>query len=247
MDVSIIMPVFQNLDLNKESVANLLRTDVSFELIVIDNGSTDGTAEFLATQPIRVITNPENVGISPAIEQGFAAAEGEFMAFTCNDMIVHPTAFGRMIQVMREDPEVYCVCPEFTDIEMPRGWWAKAKRMAEEPVKWKIIGPPMPPHPPDDQMMGGCWVVSRKGWAEFGHLDPELPDWYGDPDIWCRFRAMGHPVVQCNALIHHYQSMTTARVPGIKTSYSFHAQKVFESKWGKVADVIADYNANPRM
>jgi GT2 family glycosyltransferase len=57
------MPVYQNLELNREAVANLLRTDVPFELIVVDNGSNDGTTEFLASQPLTMIRNHENLGI----------------------------------------------------------------------------------------------------------------------------------------------------------------------------------------
>jgi GT2 family glycosyltransferase len=192
-----------------------------------------------------MIRNHENLGISPAIEQGFALAKGDYLAFTCNDMVIHPSTFGRMLQAF-EDPNVWCVTPMFTDLAMPLDWWELASKLAGEPVRWKIIGPPMPPHPQEDQMMGGCFIMSREGYETCG-LDPELPDWYGDPAIWCRMRQLKHPVVQVNALIHHFQSLTTARVPGIKTTHSFKAQRVFEAKWGKVQDVLDDYNANPGM
>lgn len=246
--LSIVMCVFQNRHLTMDSVENLLNTDIPFELIIIDNGCTDGTGEYLARfapcgYPVKVIRNEVNRSIMPAWNQGLEIAEGDFVMFTCNDMIVHPSNAGKMLQVFQ--PDIYCVTTEFTHLELPEDWWQLAQDKLEEPLSYKIIGPPMPPNPPEDQMMGGHFIISREGLDELGEFDVNLPIWYSDVDIWCRFRAMGHPVVQCNTLIHHLESQTTGVFPGELDISIAESAARFEAKWGKCQDVIDDYQRNP--
>ena len=242
--LSIVMCVFQNKHLTVQSVENLLDTDIPFELIVIDNGCTDGTDEYLETKNITVITNPVNVSIMPAWNQGLKETKGDFVMFTCNDMIVHYSNARKMLQVF-DDPEVYCVTTEFTHLEYPLDWWEQAQRKLDEPLTYKIIGPPMPPNPPDDQMMGGHFIVNRKGLDELGSFDINLPIWYSDVDIWCRFRAMKHPVVQCNTLIHHFESQTTGLGFATTDITIEESHRRFVEKWGECQGVVDDYQRNP--
>ena len=230
--LSIAMPVFQNVHLTVQAVENLLLTDVDFELIVVDNASTDGTAEYLESKDIRVIANSINMGIGPAIDQGFQVAKGDYLAFVCNDMIAHPSTFRKMLKV-----DAYCVTTRFTRQEMPSDWWEQAQKIIDEPLSWRIIGPPCPPYLTEDQMMGGFWVITRKAYEELGAFAPELPAWYGDVDMWCRYRRAGHPVVQVNTLIHHFESQTTCKVPGTNTPHPLDAQKIFETIWGPVEQI----------
>ena len=244
--LSIVMCVFQNVHLTVQSVENLLETDIEHELIVIDNGCTDGTAEYLAGKDIKLITNEVNVSIMPAWNQGLQLVEGDYVMFTCNDMIVHPSNAGKMLKVFDIDPNVYCVTTEFTHLELPEDWWEQAQGKLEEPLVYKLVGPPMPPNPPEDQMMGGHFIISQKGLEELGEFDNDLPIWFSDVDIWCRFRKMGHPVVQANTLIHHFESQTTgAGLAGPDCITMEESGRRFEAKWGKCADVIGDYQRNP--
>ena len=244
--ISIVMCVFQNKHLTVQSVENLLQTDIPFELIVIDNGCTDGTGEYLETKDVTVITNKDNVSIMQAWNQGLRIAKGDYVLFTCNDMIIYPSNARKMIQVFDLDPKVYCVTTEFTHLEFPEDWWDTARKKFEEPLDYRLIGPPMPPNPPLDQMMGGHFVINRTGLEELGEFDENLPIWYSDVDIWCRFRAMGHPVVQCNTLIHHLESQTTSILTGPGCISIEESGKRFIAKWGECADVISDYQRNPQ-
>lgn len=243
--LSIVMCVYENLHLTQRAVENLRGIDIPIELIVIDNGCTDGTGDWLKSQLVKVITNEENRSIMPAWNQGLGVAQGENILFTCNDMTVHPSGPRKMLKVFALDPEIYCVTTEFTHLNFPPDWWKIAAKKMREPLTYKIVGPPMPPNPPDDQMMGGHFIVSRKGLRAFGRFDESIPIWYSDVDVWCRFRAMGHPVVQCNTLIHHLESQTTGVYASTVDISIAESAERFEKKWGKCADVIADYHANP--
>ncbi len=92
---SIIVPCWNQLEFTRQCLAALKRhTRPPWELIVIDNGSTDGTAHYLAgardlaAVPMSVVTNATNVGYPAAINQGLQLARGEYLAMLNNDVVV---------------------------------------------------------------------------------------------------------------------------------------------------------------
>ena len=92
---SVIIPCWNQVEYTRQCVAALLRhTRNKWELIVIDNGSRDGTAEYLANirdaapMPVTVITNTSNQGFPAAINQGLQCARGEYLVLLNNDVVV---------------------------------------------------------------------------------------------------------------------------------------------------------------
>ena len=79
-------------ELLRACLASLARQkDVDFETIVVDNGSSDGSAEMAESEfGARVIRNRENRGFCAANNQGIAAARGEFVALLNNDAEAEP-------------------------------------------------------------------------------------------------------------------------------------------------------------
>jgi glycosyltransferase involved in cell wall biosynthesis/Flp pilus assembly protein TadD len=101
---SIIIPCSNQLEFTRQCIAALNRhTRRPCELIVIDNGSTDGTAEYLAgvrdmaSVPVTVITNRTNRGFPAAINQGLKAARGEYLVLLNNDVVVTEGWLGQLI------------------------------------------------------------------------------------------------------------------------------------------------------
>jgi glycosyltransferase involved in cell wall biosynthesis len=92
---SVIIPCWNQLEYTRQCVSALLRhTRPPWELIVIDNGSTDGTAAYLADLrdtapfPVTVIANAKNLGFPAAINQGLECARGEYLVLLNNDVVV---------------------------------------------------------------------------------------------------------------------------------------------------------------
>jgi GT2 family glycosyltransferase/glycosyltransferase involved in cell wall biosynthesis len=91
---SIIIPVFNNLELSRACLKSILENTASgsYELIVIDNGSADGTRDFLQKNEsagvLRAIFNEANLGFARASNQGARAARGDFLVFLNNDTLV---------------------------------------------------------------------------------------------------------------------------------------------------------------
>src|SRR5262245_50522047 len=92
---SIIVPCWNQVAFTRLCLPALFRhTRPAWELIVIDNGSTDGTGLYLAgvrdgaAVPVTVIRNAENRGYPAAINQGLDVARGEFLVMLNNDAVV---------------------------------------------------------------------------------------------------------------------------------------------------------------
>ena len=92
---SIIIPCFNQLEFTRHCLTAIFRhTRPPWELIVVDNGSTDGTGMYLAgiqdaaPAPVTVITNGQNLGFPAAINQGLKAARGDYLVLLNNDAVV---------------------------------------------------------------------------------------------------------------------------------------------------------------
>src|SRR5271166_5732197 len=92
---SVIIPCWNQLEFTRKCISALFRqTGGSWELIVVDNWSTDGTGGYLAgvqdssPVPVTVIANATNLGFPAAINQGLEFARGEFLVLLNNDVVV---------------------------------------------------------------------------------------------------------------------------------------------------------------
>ncbi len=93
---SVIVPCWNQCEFTRQCLQALFRftRPGSWELIVVDNGSTDGTADYLAgvqdasAVPVTVITNPRNVGFPAAVNQGLQVASGDYLVLLNNDAVV---------------------------------------------------------------------------------------------------------------------------------------------------------------
>jgi glycosyltransferase involved in cell wall biosynthesis len=89
--ISIITAVHNQLAMNKLFVESLHKySSLPFELIIIDNASTDGSAEYFESQGAKVIRNKQNFSYPYTQNQGIKIATGDIFAFLNNDIIVSP-------------------------------------------------------------------------------------------------------------------------------------------------------------
>lgn len=106
--VSIIIPLFNKVDYTRHCLEALtLNTDESlnYEVILVDNASTDGTADYLRTLSgdITIITNKKNLGFAKAINQASKLATGRYLVLLNNDTIPHPEWLAALIRGVERD------------------------------------------------------------------------------------------------------------------------------------------------
>jgi glycosyltransferase involved in cell wall biosynthesis len=121
--VTTIIPTYNRAALVCEAIESVRRqTYPNLEIVVVDDGSSDGTASALAAygDAIRVIKQ-NNSGPSAARNRGIAAAKGVFVAFLDSDDVWHPSKLARQIDLLqRAGPSVHC-CLSNALVERPGG------------------------------------------------------------------------------------------------------------------------------
>ena len=107
--VSVVIPNWNGKHFLSGCLDSLLtQTHKDLEVIVVDNGSKDGSVDFLREKypQVRLITFEVNTGFSPAVNHGIRASKGEFVALLNNDTVVDPMWLSELVRAMREHPEI---------------------------------------------------------------------------------------------------------------------------------------------
>lgn len=108
--ISVVMPVYNCVAYIKESVDSILaQTFSDFELLIIDDHSTDGTYEYLqhlSDPRIVLIRKPQNSGYTKSLNMGLERATGTYIARMDGDDIALPERFAKQAAYMDNDPEV---------------------------------------------------------------------------------------------------------------------------------------------
>lgn len=108
------MPTYNTqISILKEAVDSILnQTFCDFEFIIIDDGSTNDSYEYLKSIPderIKIIKNDANIGITKSLNIGFRAAKGKYIARMDSDDIAFPDRFEKQYAFMESHPDVF-VC-----------------------------------------------------------------------------------------------------------------------------------------
>ena len=106
MKLSVVIPVYNEADTIREILARVLDADVEKEVIVVDDGSTDGTAEKLREfddPRVRVVLEPENRGKGWAVRRGIALSSGDAVIIQDADLEYDPRDFRKLLDAMEAE------------------------------------------------------------------------------------------------------------------------------------------------
>ncbi len=108
--VSIVLPVFNGATMISEAIESILQqTYRHFELIIVDDGSTDLTGEIVdsyATKDDRIrVIHQENQKLPRSLNNGFALSRGEFLTWTSDDNRLKPNFLARMVKCLSNHPD----------------------------------------------------------------------------------------------------------------------------------------------
>jgi hypothetical protein len=113
MDLSIVIVSFNTADLTRDCLTSIYKhlgkSDLTFEVIVVDNVSTDGTREMLAQKfsQVRTILNGKNVGFGIANNQGIRKAKGTYVLLLNSDTILLDDSLAGMLTFAKAHPDSF--------------------------------------------------------------------------------------------------------------------------------------------
>lgn len=170
--VSVVIPAFNSERFLGEALASVsAQTYAPVETIVVDDGSSDGTAEIARTHPGVTLLEQENSGPSAARNRGFDASRGEFIAFHDSDDVMTPDKLAVQVGHMLANPSIGCVLVEQELLveegaELP--FWA-------EGTKVKTMMPSRPPELEDEPLVHPMtMVVRRETFERVGGFDESM-------------------------------------------------------------------------
>ena len=136
VSISVIMATYNTgIPMLKEAVDSILNQTFSdFEFIIIDDGSTNDSGEYLRSlsdKRVKIIWSPENNGITKSLNIGLREAKGKYIARMDADDVSLPTRFEREFRFMEENPDVIVCGARIGIIDEKSNVTKKARKMQE--------------------------------------------------------------------------------------------------------------------
>ncbi|MBR1811941.1 MAG: glycosyltransferase family 2 protein [Clostridia bacterium] len=168
--VSVVLPVYNGAEYLAQSIESILaQTYENWELIIVDDGSTDATAAIAAAYAekddrIFYYKNPQNMKLPRSLNRGFALSTGEYLTWTSDDNIYYADAFATMVAAFEKDPQlgfVFSSCDVIDSDGKKIGEWFMPRNMELR----KIMGA---------NIVGACFMYTRRVYAIIGDYNPDL-------------------------------------------------------------------------
>lgn len=182
--VSIVVPAYNHARYLAEAVDSVLRqTYPHVELIVLDDGSMDGTRKVLEGYGARFRWESQpNMGQAATLNKGWAMAKGEILGYVSADDYLHPEAAARAVQALSADPSavlVYCDFNQVDENDHP----IRTIRTPEYDYFDMLVNGTCPPGPGAFLRKGA--LVACGGWNSSYR---RIPDY----ECWLRLGLLGH-------------------------------------------------------
>lgn len=233
--LSVVTALYNRLDLTRAFLADLERTlsGISYEVVLVDDGSSDGTREFLRDlerTEVRFYLNEDNLGFAGSNNRGAAEARGEVLAFLNNDLVLKPNWLDPMqacldeqagmvgnVQINAHNGRIDHAGIIFAPWGIPEHWGQDYLRIPREGVRqFRAV-------------TAACCLVRRQVFEEAGGFDEEYRNGFEDIDLCLRLDAAGKKNrVAFASRVGHWVSAS----PGRKDRDAGNIRK-FLDRWGE--------------
>ncbi|MFD2328652.1 glycosyltransferase [Cohnella sp. GCM10020058] len=237
MLTSIVIATFNKLAFTQECIDSIRRHTEpgAYELIVVDNRSTDGTQDWLREQEdVRLVQNDDNLGFTAACNQGVAIARGTEILLLNNDTVVTPRWLSNMLACLYSADDVgavgtvtnYCsnyqsIPVDYADMDGMQAFAADYNR--SDPTRWEERL----------RLIGYNMLIRREALDRVGPLDERFsPGNFEDDDLSLRLRQAGYRLLLCkDTFIHHHGSVSFGEARERFAALLRTNAAKFEDKW----------------
>lgn len=213
--VTVIIPNYNGLRFMEPCFAALRQQKFKeFDILVVDNGSQDGSVEWLKDHEIPSIFLEENTGFSGAVNVGIRACETPYVILLNNDTEPYPDYVGELVRCMDRFPEVFSASSKMLQLSN-RELMDDAGDMYSV-LGWAYqrgVGQPASRYSRARQVFAACAgaaIYRREVFEEIGYFDESHFAYLEDIDVGYRAKIFGYKNVYCpTAKVCHVGSGTS--------------------------------------
>jgi len=247
MDISIIIVNWNTRDLLKSCLESIYKTirDISYEIIVVDNGSRDGSVAMLQEKypEIRLIQNEENRGFGAANNQAMRIMTGRYALLLNSDAVLAENAVRELFTFMEAKSDAAMACGQLLNVD-----GSKQNSVASFPnlltllTNTSLLECLLPNRYPSkrynhdkpievDSCIGACLLVRKKAIEDVGMLDERYFFFFEETDWAYQMKEAGWKVFHVpTAFIYHFQGQSIGR--DIQSRIEFYRSRYqFFRKW----------------
>ena len=248
MDLSVIVVSWNTKELLRSCLRSVYDTATSlqFEVVVVDNGSTDGSPEMVAQEfrQTALIRNAGNRGFAAANNQAILASAGQYVLLLNPDTEVRPGALATLVRFLDDHPEAGAAGSLLLEPDgsmqpschptptLSRELW----RLLHLERLWLYASYPMGSWPRDtprevDAAQGACLILRRAALTQAGYLDEDYFIYTEEVDLCHRIRRRGWKVYWVPAAeVVHYGGRSTRQVAGPMFLWLYRSKVLFFRK-----------------
>ena len=242
---SIVIPTYNQLGFLRSCIDSIVRhTSVPYEIIVVDNASTDGTEAFAnkLAGKIRYRRLDANRGFAGAVNTGLMMARGTTIVVLNNDTLVTENWLSNMLACLNSDERIGMVGPVTNMISFDKqrvaapylhirdlGKFA-ARHNQPDPSRWM----------PAERLIGFCLLFRRKLLEDIGYFDEgyEIGN-FEDDDYSIRVRLLGRQLmIARDTFIHHFGSVSIRSLGDQIAQINRHNETYYSEKWVRPHELI---------
>ena len=234
-DVSVVIVNYNGRKYLYDCLSSLSTLDYpgdKLEILLVDNGSSDGSGEYVARHfpDVRLLRLPQNMGFARGNNIGVQAAQGEYVAFLNTDMRVDPGWLTELVRVVQSESDVVCVGSKILS------WDGNALDFAGGALNFYGMGfqPEESPSGEADTpyevlfACGGAMLINRQVFLESGGFDENYFAYFEDVDLGWRLWLLGYRVLLApRSIAFHHGHATGKRFASEKRALLYERNALY--------------------
>lgn len=220
VEVTVIVPVFNRLAYTLDCLRAVMEfTPACYEVVVVDDGSTDGTASRLSNVPgLRVVRNDVNRGFAAACNAGAGIARGDWLIFLNNDTVPQPGWLTALVGAAERDQAAGVVGSRLiyplTNTIQHAGISFGHSRLPQHDYEHVSADIDMVNIDREvDAVTGACLLTRRGRFRELGGFDDSFVNGFEDIDYCLKVKQLDLKVLFCaRSTLLHYKSISSGRL-----------------------------------
>ena len=236
---SVVIPVHNHVALTQQCLDTLLighHNEPEFEIVVVDDASTDDTPELLASygEQVRVVTLTANQGFAGACNAAAETARGKFLVFLNNDTVPTPGWLAALVRYADVHPAAGVIGSKllYPDDTVQHAGIV----FGSDGLHHHIYAGFPKDHPAVNisrrfqAVTAACCLVRRQSWDQLGGFDTSFINGWEDVDLCLRFGAAGQEIHYCHeSVLYHLDKASRGQDP----TGEQHNRELFQQRWGE--------------